>query len=142
MVRRSGADRDHEMSRFAVLTLVVGLTGACKSEESSAPLCVPGEAVACPCPAVDTQGVQACADDGQSFYACDCGGITGSGPWSDGGTSPCGGYCAPQNCCDGECVDIMNDPENCGSCGQFCAEAASGGKCRFGECFSKNVICN
>jgi hypothetical protein len=33
--------------------------------------------------------------------------------------------------CDGECLDVMSDPQNCGSCGYACAEGLS---CKQGEC--------
>lgn len=39
--------------------------------------------------------------------------------------------CAPENLCGGECVDVMNDRDNCGTCGTACevTEACLNGLC-------------
>jgi hypothetical protein len=65
-------------------------------------------------------------------YTCSCiGGI-----WSCSDPSVGDGTCPPGACsgtglvcCRGRCVNLQNDPYNCGSCGRFC-----GGYCDFGSC--------
>src|SRR5262245_41028958 len=48
------------------------------------------------------------------------------------GQACCNGACCPQGqtCCNNRCVDLMNDPQNCGVCGNDCR----GGICRNGIC--------
>ncbi len=63
---------------------------------------------------------------GESGGAGNAGGTSGSGgePSASGGAPPvscmddfdCEGF----TCCDGECVNLENDPENCGQCGVEC----------------------
>jgi hypothetical protein len=43
--------------------------------------------------------------------------------------------------CSEQCVDLMNDPENCGSCAKICAS----GVCNMGECLvcaAEETVCN
>ncbi len=37
-------------------------------------------------------------------------------------------------CCDGQCVDIWSDPDNCGGCGITCLAANAGTVCDVGDC--------
>lgn len=44
--------------------------------------------------------------------------------------------------CNGVCVDLLNDPANCGSCGNACAFICLGGVCSFLQaCLSPQVFC-
>jgi hypothetical protein len=79
-------------------------------------------------------------------------GTSGSdAPVSDSGGGPCdGGACtAPLSCCSNACVYEMNDPLNCGGCGNHCMGAKS--MCLNGSCVaptcqpactSAQVCCN
>lgn len=61
-----------------------------------------------------------------------CGGAAGNG--SDGGvtTASCA---SPASACGEMCVDLQNDPMNCGACGQACAaEHVNNALCVFGVC--------
>ena len=95
--------------------------------------CAPGKQIACAC--VDApDGVQICSANGSVYGACQCGGTTGAqGGNSAAGTSGsvgattagAGGAGNPP-CedgleeCDGQCVDIASDPDNCNGCGLSC----------------------
>lgn len=120
------------MPRFTALTLVLAslaslpLVGCASSPEATLEeaaaggggaggstgagdmLCVPGKVESCPCPGGET-GVQACAEDGMGFDACECEG--GSSSSTGGPTDPCG---------DGVCIDADEDchscPLDCGTC--------------------------
>jgi Stigma-specific protein, Stig1 len=52
----------------------------------------------------------------------------GDGECQGTGTVP---ICPANICCDGICIDTLNDPANCGGCGTTCAPAES---CRRGQC--------
>ena len=56
------------------------------------------------------------------------------------GLAICGhGCCDPAGCCDGVCIDIKNDKENCGACGNSCEDkVCSGGTCMANEEACKN----
>lgn len=54
------------------------------------------------CGVVCVAPTSACLEDGAGAYAC---------------APPCS---APTVACNGACVDLSNDPENCGVCGRFC----------------------
>lgn len=59
-------------------------------------------------------------------------GLTGCPP----SESDCGGSCIGgiQACCDGVCIGVLNDPNNCGGCGVSCfGRACSGGTCFMGD---------
>ena len=56
--------------------------------------------------------------------------------WSDDGTEDAVGTDVKRSTCtyticDGECVDLLSDHENCGECGNACSEA---GTCFAGYC--------
>ena len=55
-------------------------------------------------------------------------------PYYDGALGPCdGGACsAGLSCCNGLCVDELNDPHNCGGCGSPCGIQVS--MCLNGSC--------
>lgn len=65
--------------------------------------CVPGQQIACPCAQIDTNGVQVCAEDGQSYGPCtgcptfpngSAGQAGSSGTTAQGGSSGVGGSAA------------------------------------------------
>ena len=106
----------------AVLFTVAGCT-----EENMA--CVPGSTQTCVCLGGGS-GVQTCSTDGARYEACK--GCTEKDP--DGGkpdvgkpdgltdgvlpdSGPCG---AGKSLCNGKCVDLQQDSNNCGSCGNVC----------------------
>ncbi len=75
------------------------------------------------------------------------GGYSGAqGGSSDGGAAAGGAEAAYGNgndececarsevCCDGVCVDLSNDAENCGKCGNTCSAKRGTGACSVGEC--------
>ncbi|MFI5288888.1 MAG: hypothetical protein ACHQ17_04525 [Polyangia bacterium] len=81
--------------------------------------------------------------------ASDCATTCGSGPTgsggaagsmsSDGGSasdSGTGGKSGACTVCPKGCLDLMNDPNNCGSCGYQCPVSAAGAKgvCQAGKC--------
>lgn len=47
-------------------------------------------------------------------------------------TEPCAGECEPDACCDGHCVDLVNDTNNCGECDNVCGQRSF---CNQGVCF-------
>lgn len=49
----------------------------------------------------------------------------------------CDGACYYERC-DGECLSILSDNLNCGSCGHECLE---GGHCDGGECYCYGMVC-
>ena len=59
-------------------------------------------------------------------------GGAGSGGAPSGGSAGSGGAAcsAPQELCDGVCVDLQNNPSHCGACGQVCPS----GQCTGGSC--------
>ncbi|HXU07134.1 MAG TPA: tail fiber domain-containing protein, partial [Polyangia bacterium] len=59
------------------------------------------------------------------------GGVTGTG--GTGGTRICLALCTVgRMCCDGACVNMQNDPFNCGKCGNICPPTTP--YCRDGTC--------
>ncbi len=53
----------------------------------------------------------------------------------DGGGFACGPACVPPLvACSGRCVDLQNDPQNCGTCGKFCTSFL----CATGLCQGNN----
>ena len=68
---------------------------------------------------------------GMSFTggATASGGFTAGG--SGGGSSVCDQDCKGKTCCDGTCVDLKADAQNCGACGDTCA---AGRTCMGGAC--------
>jgi hypothetical protein len=91
---------------------------------SGAPCCNPG---------------MGCASSGPNGYSCEC---TASATWqcwgvggTDGGTGGCNAQsdCAGgTQCCNGKCVNLMNDPYNCGTCAAFCPGPYP--YCDYGQC--------
>lgn len=94
----------------------------------------------------------------------DAGGAAGTGSGNGtGGSGTATGTCQTgcgdgRNCCDEHCVNLQNDPQNCGSCGQPCAfgeycvqskcmvpacEATceTGESCCGGECCGESQLC-
>ena len=57
-------------------------------------------------------------------YECVCSGS--DNPYGGSDVCPSGA-----TWCGGKCVDLSNDPDNCGSCGKFC-----GGMCQGGQCWN------
>lgn len=104
------------------------------------------------CAGVDTCCGTGCADLATSHDNCGdcgvaCGADTSANPVCVGGSCVCpaaGAACAgaAPNCCDSGCVDLANDPNNCGFCGHQCGAnaACNSGTC---ECASNDVAdCN
>jgi hypothetical protein len=58
----------------------------------------------------------------------------------------CGTACSiGETCCDDQCVDTLNDPHNCGGCGNHCTDAkptCSGGSCEVPPCDNTGGTCN
>jgi hypothetical protein len=54
--------------------------------------------------------------------AAGTGGKAGSGgsAGGDGGTCDCGAFAQYRSCCGDRCVNVQNDPLNCGACGNRC----------------------
>ncbi len=108
--------------------------GQCGSVCLGGTLCASfcGPVMYCPGTCVDTR------NDPQNCGACGnfCpeGEVCSSGQCSVvclGGTTLCGSFCGPAMYCPGTCVDTRDDPQNCGACGNFCAE---GEVCSMGAC--------
>jgi uncharacterized protein DUF5648 len=62
-------------------------------------------------------------------------------------SSGTGQDCAAGSECDGTCVDLANDPTNCGMCGRTCVlqhgqAVCSGGDCALGACDTGYADCN
>jgi hypothetical protein len=96
-----------------------GGTGGCVSfgcGPQGAPCCQPGEG--CASAAGGSPGVS-CYCSSSLTWECK-GGFGGTG--GTGGTGTCNGVACPlgTTCCSGHCVNLFNDPFNCGSCGYTC----------------------
>lgn len=76
-------------------------------------------------------------------------GNAGAGNGGTGGARPCDGECGtddpvlgaqPRLCCDDQCVNPYNDPNNCGECGKECGPNQI---CRDGGCITRpcQTIC-
>lgn len=64
-------------------------------------------------------------------------GGTGGTAGADAGSGACGGACGTaRTCCDRHCVNLDNDPQNCGRCGVKCAAGTycTNGACVVPEC--------
>jgi hypothetical protein len=91
-----------------------------------------------------THQCQACTED----VHCGPGQICKAGSCVDGcsPSQPCSD--ANQTCCNGACIAIDSDPNNCGACGKACdsypnAQAACDkGSCKMGGCASGYADCN
>lgn len=84
-----------------------------------------------------TGGQGAGGADGGTVDGGGSGGGVGSG--GAGGGPACDTDCGPaRECCDGTCVNLQNDPLNCGTCGRRCsAEPYCGdGECGIPACFT------
>jgi stigma-specific protein Stig1/cellulase (glycosyl hydrolase family 5) len=53
------------------------------------------------------------------------------------GQYECGGVCCGLSCCFDICIDLVNDPNNCGTCGHVCAQGLI---CQIGLCVPA-VVC-
>jgi hypothetical protein len=67
------------------------------------------------------------------------GGLSGRGDREAGSTQDCFLPCAGPNqtCCNGQCVNLSNDQNNCGHCGQVCGYGfgyCSAGACKVPRC--------
>ncbi len=74
----------------AALLLPLAVSGACSSGDAASggsATCVPGKVESCPCPAGAPDGVQTCADDGESFGTCECGEVSATDAGTDAGAS-------------------------------------------------------
>jgi len=98
-----------------VLALVGSVVAASACSGDGSAECVPGRQEQCACPG-GADGVQTCADDGQSFGTCDCGG-TGAGSGAGGGSGGAGGG-TTCDCADGF---FCNGEESCGADGECVA---------------------
>ncbi|MFO0568890.1 MAG: hypothetical protein U0263_24750 [Polyangiaceae bacterium] len=98
-----------------------GGTGGCDPNAcgpSGTPCCTPG--IGCASSAGGAPGVT-CSCTAAGIWKCS-GGSGGAGG-SGGGTSCTGPTSCPQglSCCAGKCVNVANDPFNCGGCSNVCA---------------------
>ena len=85
----------------------------------------------------DPRNCGACGEVCQGFSTCDKGQCV---------AQPCGETICPMiagmECCDGECHNLLDDPDHCGACGTACADGESchQGMCRIvGVC--DDVVC-
>ncbi len=62
---------------------------------------------------------------------------------SDGGCGPNAGCAMGLTCCSGQCVNLANDPHNCGACGLMCSGAAAycQGQCTAAPCALEAGAC-
>lgn len=72
------------------------------------------------------------------------GGAAALGGGGEGGATPCGTDCEARgfDCCNGRCVNLGNDPTNCGSCGTLCSpfeHVCDHGTCVPGVCDTPDV---
>jgi hypothetical protein len=79
----------------------------------------------------------ACASGTSGDGATSQGGGGGGGAGATSTTSVTS--CTEGTPCDGSCVDLQTDPQNCGDCGRTCvlphgSAACSAGECALGEC--------
>src|SRR5882724_5697546 len=58
----------------------------------------------------------------------------GSTAMTTGGDSQGGGCAELETPCDGECVDLSSDPNNCGQCGTSCSVKHASGSCSASAC--------
>lgn len=92
-----------------------GSGGACDPGScgpDGAPCCEPNSGCAAP------NGGPSCNCTAQLVWEC----TSGSGGSGGSGGGACDGVtcAAGTNCCAGECVNLQNDPYNCGACGTSC----------------------
>jgi hypothetical protein len=80
--------------------------------------------------------------DGAGGAVCQCGdgpGCPADETCHSSGECRCGsgdGCGADESCCDGECLDLQADEDNCGRCGRVCRTGTS---CEEGECRCPNA---
>jgi hypothetical protein len=83
-------------------------------------------------------GAAACGSDGSSSEghggSSEGGAATGGAECSGGSESTECGCSRSEVCCDGACVDLTSDAENCGQCGRACSPKHGTGTCMVGEC--------
>ena len=70
-------------------------------------------------------------------YACVDQECVKQGAGGQAGAGPCDGGCVgpSMECCNEQCVDLANDPENCKTCGSHCP----GTHCRNESCLNSDV---
>lgn len=96
---------------------------------SNGDVCVAGETC--------SAGSCACSTDFASCDGNDTNGCEAYLPLDDDNCGSCGTDCGiGGQCCDGSCIDILNDADNCGACGNACSSGQSccSGGCKAGAC--------
>ena len=95
-------------------------------------------------PLTDPRNCGACGTTCGVFKVCSDGRCV-----CEPGRTPCGISCCRPGaaCCDGRCVDLSDDPDNCGACGSRCGEGqvCQGGSCCVptgGTCSQSADCCN
>jgi hypothetical protein len=87
----------------------------------------------------------AMAGAGGHAGAAGAGGIGGASGQGGAGGGVCTASCAVgRACCGGGCVNLNNDPMNCGTCGMHCAgpmNLCSNGKCVVATCAPTTELC-
>jgi hypothetical protein len=87
------------------------------------------------------------------------GGTVDAGSTRDGGACDCGSFAGYRTCCGDRCLNLHNDPLNCGACGNHCpvdkpfcesgacqkppcqGQSCSAGTCCGSSCCGANQIC-
>jgi hypothetical protein len=121
--------------------------GACGNACSPGDRCCAGVCVSCPIRGECVGDQPACACPPERPSICVLGGTRiaacfnlKTGDQGTGFCGTCGFICAEgQDCCNGVCQNLQDDPANCGRCGLLCTTAPGGNPaCCHGNCVDLN----